>query len=66
MKNYVTGQTYSWNLMLLNARCCRDNNYRYTMLDNTDNYTGLSVAMEEKDLGVIFESNLKFEKHSYI
>ena len=52
--------------MLLNARCCRDNNYRYTMLDNTDNYTGLSVAMEEKDLGVIFESNLKFEKHSYI
>ena len=36
---------------------------RYTMLDSTDNYVALSVVDEEKDLGVTFESNLKFDKH---
>ena len=33
------------------------------MLDSTDNYVALSVVDEEKDLGVTFESNLKFDKH---
>ena len=33
------------------------------MLDESGNFIALSTVNEEKDLGVTFESNLKFEKH---
>ena len=40
-----------------------NNHYRYTMLDSSDNYVALDEVDEEKDLGVTFQSNLKFDKH---
>jgi hypothetical protein len=33
------------------------------MLDSSDNYVALDEVDEEKDLGVTFQSNLKFDKH---
>jgi hypothetical protein len=33
------------------------------MLDSSDNYVALDEVDEEKDLGVNFQSNLKFDKH---
>ena len=33
------------------------------MLDSSDNYVALDEVDEDKDLGVIFQSNLKFDKH---
>jgi hypothetical protein len=40
-----------------------NNLYRYTMLDSSDNYVALDEVDEEKDLGVTFQSNLKFDKY---
>ncbi|CAC5390072.1 unnamed protein product [Mytilus coruscus] len=50
---------------VLHITCNPDNDqqYRYTMLDESENFIVLSRVNEEKDLGVTFESNLKFEKH---
>ena len=33
------------------------------MLDSSDNYVAADEVDEEKDLGVTFQSNLKFDKH---
>jgi hypothetical protein len=33
------------------------------MLDSSDNYVALDEVDKEKDLGVTFQSNLKFDKH---
>ena len=33
------------------------------MLDSSDNYVALDEVDEEKDLGVTFQSYLKFDKH---
>ena len=40
-----------------------NNRSRYTMLDHLDDYVQVSPVIEEKDLGVTFEPNLKFDKH---
>ncbi|CAC5361163.1 unnamed protein product [Mytilus coruscus] len=59
----------TWKLKFNAAKCKvlhinpdNDQQYRYTMLDDTENFIALSKVNEE-DLGVTFESNLKFEKH---
>ncbi|CAG2186826.1 unnamed protein product [Mytilus edulis] len=59
-----------WKLKFNAAKCKvlhinpdNDLQYRYTMLDESGNFIALSTVNEEKDLGVTFESNLKFEKH---
>ena len=58
-----------WKLSF-NASKCKvlhlgnnNNCLRYTMLDNHDNYVQISPVDHEKDLGVTFEDNLKFERH---
>jgi len=33
------------------------------MMNSSDNYVALDEVDEEKDLGVTFQSNLKFDKH---
>ena len=50
-------------VMHINPGTSDDDIYNYTMLDDADNNVALSVVTEEKDLGVTFEPNLKFEKH---
>ena len=41
-----------------------NNKHGYTILDtNTGNRTQIEQVDEEKDLGVIFQSDLKFDKH---
>ncbi|VDI27072.1 Hypothetical predicted protein [Mytilus galloprovincialis] len=67
--DYVNGQDM-WKLKFNAAKCKvlhinpdNDLKYRYTMLDESGNFIALSTVNEEKDLGVTFESNLKFEKH---
>ena len=40
-----------------------NNRSRYTMLDHSDDYVQVSPVIEERDLGVTFEPNLKFDKH---
>ncbi|CAG2227683.1 unnamed protein product [Mytilus edulis] len=59
-----------WKLKFNAAKCKvlhinpdNDLQYRYTILDESGNFLALSTVNEEKDLGVTFESNLKFEKH---
>ena len=39
-----------------------NNRSRNTMLDHSDDYVQVSSVIEEKDLGVTFEPNLKFYK----
>ncbi|VDI31343.1 Hypothetical predicted protein [Mytilus galloprovincialis] len=59
-----------WKLKFNAAKCevlhinpDNDLHYRYTMLDESGHFIALSTVNEERDLGVTFESNLKFEKH---
>ncbi|CAG2249633.1 unnamed protein product [Mytilus edulis] len=59
-----------WKLKFNAAKCKvlhinpdNDLQYRYTMLDESGNFICIITVNEEKDLGVTFESNLKFEKH---
>ncbi len=58
-----------WKLRF-NATKCKvlhmghnNENHRYIMLDKDNNYVALTSVDEEKDLGVTFEQNLKFERH---
>lgn len=58
-----------WKLSF-NASKCKvlhlghnNDNSRYTMLDNQDNHIQIEPVDSEKDLGVTFENNLKFESH---
>jgi len=38
--------------------------HKYSMIDiTTDNRTEIQQVTEEKDLGVMFQSDLKFDKH---
>ncbi|CAC5358720.1 unnamed protein product [Mytilus coruscus] len=60
----------TWKLKFNAAKCKvlhinpdNDQQYRYTMLNDTENYIALSKVNKENDLGVTFESNLKFEEH---
>jgi hypothetical protein len=60
----------TWKLKFNAAKCKVlhfnpdiNNHYCYTMLDSSDNYVALDEVDEEKDLGVTFQSNLKFDKH---
>lgn len=43
-----------------------NDNSRYTMLDNQDDYIEIEPVDSEKDLGVTFENNLKFESHKLL
>ncbi|CAG2205157.1 unnamed protein product [Mytilus edulis] len=58
-----------WKLSFNASKCKvmhfgQNNNLsRYTMLDNEDDYVQVNPVTEEKDLGVTFEPNLKFDKH---
>jgi hypothetical protein len=67
-------ELYDWSntwKLKFNAAKCKvlhfnpdiNNHYRYTMLDSSDYYVALDEVDEEKDLGVTFQSNLKFDKH---
>ncbi len=57
------------NYVLTQTKCkvlhmgFNNENHRYTMLDKDNNYVALNSVEEEKDLGVTFERNLKFDKH---
>jgi hypothetical protein len=60
----------TWKLKFNAAKCKVrhfnpdiNNLYRHTMLDSLDNYVALDEVDEEKDLGVTFQSNLKFDKY---
>jgi hypothetical protein len=70
---HVCDWSRKWKLSF-NATKCKvmhfgtNNNrsrYMYTMLDHSDDYMYVQVSpvIEEKDLGVTFEPNLKFDKH---
>jgi len=58
-----------WKLSFNATKCkvmhfgTNNNRSRYTMLDHSDDYAQVSPVIEEKDLGVTFEPNLKFDKH---
>ncbi|CAG2248857.1 unnamed protein product [Mytilus edulis] len=58
-----------WKLSFNASKCKvmhfgQNNNLsRYTMLDNEDDYVQVNPVTEEKDLGITFEPNLKFDKH---
>ena len=67
---HVCDWSNTWKLKFNAAKCKVlhfnpdiNNHYRYTMLDSSDNYVALDEVDEEKDLGVTFQSNLKFDKH---
>lgn len=58
-----------WKLCFNASKCkvlhmgYKNENQRYTMIDKDENYVALTSVQDEKDLGVTFESSLKFEKH---
>jgi hypothetical protein len=58
-----------WKLSFNATKCkvmhfgTNNNRSRYTMLDHSDDYVQVSPVIEERDLGVTFEPNLKFNKH---
>ena len=61
--------TTKW-LLFFNANKCKvlhiganNPNFTYKMVDKNNNTVDIKVVEQEKDLGVIFQKNLKFDKH---
>jgi hypothetical protein len=68
---HVCDWSRKWKLSFNATKCkvmhfgTNNNRSRYTLLDHSDDYMYVQVSpvIEEKDLGITFEPNLKFDKH---
>ena len=61
--------TTKW-LLFFNANKCKilqiganNPNFTYKMVNKNNITVGIKVVEQEKDLGVIFQENLKFDQH---